>query len=88
MNDVMGHPLEVGTKVLTPAHCSTAYTEVATIDKVTRRAVYVNLYCQHWDREKGTFIEGMRSLRRRPDQMVAIAAQHRHNKKNYPENLI
>lgn len=88
MNDIMGHPLEVGTKVLTQAHYSTAFTEIATVTKVTRLAVYVELFCQHWDMKRQCMVEGVRPLRRRPEQMVAIGAQYKHNMKNYPENML
>lgn len=88
MHDIMGHPLEVGTKVLTPEHYGVSYTQIATIVKVTRVAVYVDLYCSHWDRQKGDIVVGVRALRRRPDQMVAIGAQYEYNQKNFPENMI
>ena len=88
MHDAIGHPLEVGTKVLTPAYFSVAYTEIATVTKVTRLAVYVDMYCSYWNNGLGRRVTGVRSLRRRPDQMIAIGAQHKYNQKNYPENMI
>ena len=88
MHDAIGHPLEVGTKVLTPAHYCVAYTEIATVTKVTRLAVYVDMYCTSWNYELNHQERGVRSLRRRPDQMIAIGAQYKHNQKRVPENLL
>ena len=86
MNDVLGHPLEVGTLVLTQPHYSTEYRLVVAVAKVTKKAVYVPIACDYWD-GKG-FATETRLIRRRPDQMVAIGNQYSYNKRTYPENMI
>ena len=88
MLDALGHPLEAGTVVLTPPYYSTCFNLVTTIEKTTKTAVYVRLPNHTWNRENNEWVQETQLVRRRPDQMVAIGAQYKHNAENYPEYMI
>lgn len=88
LTDILGHPIKAGTLVLTKSYWSTTMNKLVTIDRVTEKAVYVTLDATWYDFKTGQRIHAKKSVRRRPDQVVAISKQIEHNRKKYPENMI
>lgn len=88
MHDILGHPLEVGTRVLTQAYYGVNFEMVTTIEKVTKKAVYLPVESYGYDSEAKKWLPQRHLVRRRPDQMIAIQAQLHYNHKNYPEYMI
>lgn len=92
MIDILGHPVKKGMTVLTNAHWSTAMTEITTVDKVTPKAVYVTIHATggYWDTENKKFVRtsGNKQMRRSYAKVLVIDKQLKHNRKNYPENMI
>lgn len=88
MIDVLGHPIRKGDTVLTGYYCSPGMDITAKVDKVTKKAVYVNLKIGTYDYSTRKTEYKTRSIRRQPYQVVVVDKQLAHNKKNFPENLI
>ena len=88
MIDSLGHPLVVGTKVLTSRHREVALTYVTAITKVTETALYVDVESRRWCIEEDGYKSFTHSVRRLPHQFIAIGEQYEYNKANYPENQL
>ena len=79
MHDILGHPLEVGTRVLTPPYYGVNFEIVTTIRKVTKKAVYLSFEVYDYDRERKGYAIREHLVRRRPNQMIAVDAQLKYN---------
>jgi len=92
MLDVLGHPIQAGMTVLTNHYYSPSMGAITTVDKVTKKAVYVTIHCHwgYWDKVNKAYVRqnGKKQMRRRPDQVIVIDKQLNHNRKKYPENML
>lgn len=92
MIDVLGHPIEVGMTVLTNYYSSASMGVITTVDKITKKAVYVTFNCvwYSWDKQQKTYVRnsGLKQIRRRPDQIIVIDKQLNYNRTTYPENML
>jgi len=92
MIDTLGHPIAEGDTVLTNAYYSSAMNEITTIDRTTKKAVYVTIQAYHWfydeNLQRGVHKTYRKQMRRRPDQVIVISKQLEHNREHYPENML
>jgi hypothetical protein len=92
LKDQLGHPLEVGLTVLAAGYYQPNLNTITTVEKVTKTAIYVQLDCRQWERKEAgdgyLLIAKTKSMRRRPDQVIVVQQQLKHNRKHYPELMI
>lgn len=88
MLDALGHPLEVGTTILTTKHYETEFSLVTKIVKRTSKAAYIEVDAYVWCEDTRQHILTRKPVRRKAHQMIAISAQLDYNQTNYPENQL
>lgn len=92
MIDILGHPIEAGMTVLTNKYFTATMGEITTVDRVTPKAVIVtvNATWGYWDKENKKYIRmnGRKTIRKRPDQILVIDKQLNFNRSQYPENML
>lgn len=88
MNDVLGHPIKVGDTILTQGYWCMTMNTVTTVKKVGKTRVRIEIMCTWWDWGERKQVSGMKTLYRRPHQMIVINKQLDHNRKHYPENMV
>ena len=92
MIDILGHPIKPGMTVLTNKYYSAVMGEITTVERVTKKAVIVKIMSvwYTWDAENRQHIkhQGLKAIRKRPNQILVIDKQLDFNRKEYPENML
>ena len=88
MIDALGHPITEGCMVLTPGYWSPTVSEIVKVKKVTKTRIVIDLMGSTWCRDAGKYVDQVKTLYRRPHQVVVIDKQLKYNRKTYPELMI
>lgn len=88
MVDSLGHPITAGCTVLTSGYWNTVMDVVIIVKKVTPCYVHVEMECNVWNYETRKAVPQMKTLRRRPHQVLVIDKQLKYNRKAYPEHQL
>lgn len=90
MIDMLGHPLKKGQTVLTKAFYSPAMDTIATVLKVNKKTIVVELKKRVWDFSSNnpTISEVNQEMKRTADSVLVIDQQLEYNQNTFPEYTI
>ncbi len=80
--DALGHPIKVGSIVLTTPHWNPTFSVTTKVIKITKKSIVVEL-------PSNTYVDKrLIKIRRKPHQVIVIDKQLKYNQKTFPENLL
>lgn len=88
MTDTLNRPVAIGDKVLTKGYYSCNMGTVATIKKINKDTVTIEIPAELWDYATSTVIKTTKVMKRDSSSIVVITEQLQHNYTHYPELYI